>query len=410
MPGFFPPLHNLGLLERSLAVIKALQEDDGGILATPRDDAYPFVYPRDAVMMTKAMNTLGEHEPSKRFYRFLNGVRRPHGEFYQRYNRGMPYVSNQHELDVTPLILDGIYDTYRSSGDRTFLEAMWGMVQECASFTEGAIDDDAGLVYTTNSVNENRKLEEGFEIWANSAAVKGLLSASKIAGELGHDDLRDAWEGSSRRLLSSMVERLYDKEQRTFIKVMRRSGEKVKAPDMSQLAPYYFGIYRDDAALEETLLHLKDALWNKSIGGFNRFRDFEIVDDWHWYSGGTAAAWPFFTLWAARSYKILGIREGGDACLDFLDSVLTDDLLIPEKVAPVDGYRQWKSNETQFAERVLNGIGKIEGNAHRIKAPGYVCWACPLGWAHAEYILLETDKLSKDYEVLEEGISSVIKK
>jgi len=403
-------LHNPALLEKSLAVIKALQEDDGGILATPQDDAYPFVYPRDAAMMTKAMNTLGEHEPSKRFYRFLNGVRRPHGEFYQRYNRGMPYVSNQRQMDVTPLVLDGIYDTYRSSGDRTFLEAMWGMVQECASFTKDAIDEDAGLVYTTNSVHENRKLEEGFEIWANSAAVKGLLSASKMAGALGHDDLRDAWESSSKELLASMVETLYDKEHRTFIKVMRRSGEKVRAPDMAQLAPYHLGIYRDDAALEETLENLKGTLWNKSIGGFNRFRDFEIVDDWHWYSGGTAASWPFFTLWAARSYKNLGIREGEDACLDFLASVLTEELFISEKVAPLDGYRQWKANETQFADRVLNGIKKIEGGAHKLGAPGYVCWACPLGWAHAEYILLEKGETSKDYEVLQEGIPNVIKK
>jgi GH15 family glucan-1,4-alpha-glucosidase len=406
----FPRLHNQRLLEKSLVVIAALQEEDGGIMATPRDDAYPYVYPRDAVIMTIAMNALGEYGRSKKFYRFLNGVRRPHGEFYQRYNGGMPYVSNEHELDVTPLVLNGIYDTYRKSGDGAFLEEMWGMVKECASFTDSAIDVDAGLVYTINSIHENRKLEEGFEIWANSAAVRGLLDASRMAGALGHDDLKDAWASSSRRLLARIVERLYDKEQGTFIKVMRRSGEKVTAPDMTQLAPYYFGVYRDDAALEGTLERLRGALWNKDIGGFNRFRDFEIVDDWHWYTGGNAAAWPFFTLWAARSYRNLGIREGEDDCLAFLDSVLTDDLFIPEKVAPLDRYEEWKANEVKFGDRTLNGIRKIESNVHKISSPGYVCWACPLGWAHAEYILLEMGEKSRDYEVLQEGIPSVIKK
>lgn len=403
-------MRNQRLLEKSLAVILALQEEDGGILATPLDDVYPYVYPRDAAVMTTAMNTFGEYERSKKFYRFLDGVRRPHGEFYQRYNGGMPYVSNEHELDVTPLVLNGIYDTYRKSKDRSFLEEMWGLVRECASFTETAIDDGIGLVYTANSIHENRKLEEGFEIWANSAAVKGLLGASKIAGVLGHDELRDAWEVSSRRLLARVVEVLYDKEKGTFFKVMRRSGEKVAAPDMSELAPYYFGVYRDDEALARTLERLKNALWNKSIGGFNRFGDFEIVDDWHWYTGGTAAAWPFFTLWAARSYRELGIREGEDSCLDFLDSVVTEDLLIPEKVAPSAGYREWKANELKFAHRTMNGVRKIESEAHKIKAPGYVCWACPLGWAHAEYILLEMEGRSMDYEALEEGIPSVVKK
>jgi GH15 family glucan-1,4-alpha-glucosidase len=403
-------LHNQRLLEKSLAVIKALQEEDGGILATPLDDVYPYVYPRDAVVMTKAMNALGEHEHSKRFYRFLNGIRRPHGEFYQRYNAGLPYVSNEHELDVTPLVLNGIHDTYLKSGDRPFLEEMWGMVRECASFTEASIEDDAGLVYTANSIHENRKVEEGFEIWANSAAVRGLLDASRIAGAVGQEDLRDAWESSSRRLLSRVVEMLYDAEEGTFIKVMRRSGERVAAPDMSQLAPFYFGVFRDDDLLERTLERLRGALWNKSIGGFNRFRDFEVVDDWHWYTGGTAAAWPFFTLWAASSYKHLGIREEEESCLDFLDSVLTDDLFIPEKVAPIDGYQKWKANELKFSHRTLNGMRKIESGANRIKAPGYVSWACPLGWAHAEYILLEREGRGRDYEALQEGIPNVAKK
>ncbi len=406
----FPSLRNQALLDKSLGVIIALQEEDGGITATPCDDAYPYVYPRDAAIMTTAMNALGEYERSKKFYRFLKRVRRPQGEFYQRYNGGMPYVSNDHELDVTPLVLNGIYDTYRKSCDGLFLEEMWGLVKECASFTESSIDVDVGLLYTINSIHENRKLEEGFEIWANSAAVKGLLDASRMAGVLGHEDLKAAWEGSSRRLLARMVEKLYDEEQGAFIKVMRRSGEKVTAPDMAQLAPFYFGVYRDDAALERTLERLKDTLWNRSVGGFNRFRDFEIVDDWHWYSGGNEAAWPFFTLWAARSYRSLGIREGEEACLAFLDSVLTEDFFLPEKVAPVDRYNEWKTNEVKFGDRTLNAIRKIESNTHKIAAPGYVCWACPLGWAHSEYILLEKGQRSRDYEMLQDGIPSVIKK
>jgi GH15 family glucan-1,4-alpha-glucosidase len=403
-------LHSQKLLEKSLSVIEALQQEDGGILATPLDDAYPYVYPRDGVVMTRAMNALGEHARSKRFYAFLKGVRRPQGEFYQRYNKGLPYVSNEHELDVTPLVLSGIHDTFGSSGDRSFLEEMWGVVQECASFTEASIDGEVGLVYTYNSIHENRKLEEGFEIWANSAAVKGLLDASRIAGALGHEGLRESWEGSARRLLARVVERLYDREEETFVKVMRRSGERITTPDMSQLAPYYFGVYHDDVALAKTLESLKGSLWDKNVGGFNRFRDFEVVDDWHWYTGGTAASWPFFSLWAARLYRDIGIREEQDACLAFLDSVITEDLFIPEKVAPLEGFREWEGNELKFAQRTINGVRKIEDNVHKIAAPGYVCWGCPLGWAHAEYILFELQKSCQDHEILQEGIPNLVKK
>ena len=81
---------NARLLENSLTVIKALQEEDGGITATPKDDVYPYVYPRDAVFMTMALNTFGEFERSKRFYSFLTGVRRPLGESTSATTGGCP--------------------------------------------------------------------------------------------------------------------------------------------------------------------------------------------------------------------------------------------------------------------------------------------------------------------------------
>jgi GH15 family glucan-1,4-alpha-glucosidase len=403
-------LQNQELLERSRAVIRSLQQEDGGITATRTDDAYPYVYPRDAVIMTMALNALGEFEASKKFYGFLGHVRRPQGEFYQRYNRGMPYVTNEHELDTTPLVLQGIYDTYKRSGDKSFLETMWGIVKECASFTNSTVNPKVGLVYTTNAIHENKELEEGFEIWTNSAAVRGLLDASRIAGALGYSELEEEWARSSKRLLARLVQKLYDEKQGIFLKVLRGSGEKIRAPDITQLAPFYFGVYHDDVTLTRTLERLKGNLWNKNVGGFRRFRDFEIVQDWHWYTGGTADAWPFFTIWAARFYRELGIREDEEACLNFLDSVVTQDFFIPERVSPLERYNEWKDNEVEFGDRLMNGIKRVESGVHRIKAPGYICWACPLGWAHAEYILLEKGEKSRDYEFLQEEITSISKR
>ncbi len=397
------------LLDRSLAIIKGLQEEDGGITATLRDDVYPYVYPRDAVFMTMALNRFSEFDRSKRFYRFLTKVRRPQGEFYQRYNRGLPYVTNEHELDTTPIVLQGIYDTYSQSGDRQFLSEMWSLVQECANFTCRTIDKDRGLVFTTNSIHETRELEEGYEIWTNSAAVKGLLDASRMAEAMGRPELQEGWLLRARKLYFNLLEQLYDPERGCFMKVMRRSGERVRAPDMSQLAPFYFGICEKTDVLERTLKVLENTLWNSPIGGFNRFEDFEIVHDWHWYTGGTGASWPFFTIWAAGFYRQLGIREKQEACFRFLDSILTQDSFIAEKVAPVAGYEEWKSNELEFGDRIINGIRKIDGNVHNMKAPGYVAWASPLGWAHAEYILYEKGRPSNAFELLKEPIPSAPK-
>jgi len=387
-----PTLVNLlpledGFVRKSIEIISRLQEEDGGILATQSDDAYPFVYPRDASVMTIALNMHGFQVRSMKFYHYLNQVRRRDGEIYQRYNKGMPYVTRKREADVTPMVIQGVCDTYMASGDRGFLESMWELVAQGASFIVNGVDAVTGLVHTNCSVHENVTLEEGFEIWANSASVKGLLDASKMASTLGHPEPAQKWLEEARRLWGRILEHLYDEESGLFVKNLRADGTLVNAPDVAQLAPFYFGLSQDTKTLERTLRHLKDTLWNARVGGVNRFRDFEVVKDWHWYTGGTGASWPLFTLWMARFYRRLGDLDSTEECIRFIRNASTLAMEIPEKVAPIKGYEEWKENETEFNERVTNGIRRSERN--QISIPDYIAWACPLGWSNAEYVLLE---------------------
>jgi len=395
-----------GLTRKSLEVICGLQEEDGGILATFQDDAYPFVYPRDASFMTMALNMHGLSDRSKRFYNFLLQVRRPGGEIYQRYNKGHPYVTQQGEADVTPLVIQGIYDTYISSRDADFLEDMWGLVKEGAGFVIASIDSAAGLVHTTRSIHETQPLEEGFEIWANSAAVKGLLDASRMAELLLHRESAEAWSAKAKTLWRNVNDRLFEQERGLFVKNLRRDGTRVSAPDVAQLSPFYFGLCDDEGILESTLRHLKANLWNDEVGGVNRFRDFDVVTDWHWYTGGTGASWPLFTLWMARLYGRLGETHLKDECLRFVRSASTKDMEIPEKVAPRSGYSEWRNNETEYNERILHGIVRAEKLT--ISIPGYIPWACPLGWSHAEYLMLgREDNTEEECRFLREGGQSL---
>ncbi len=374
------------LTSRSIDVICGLQEEAGGFLATSRDDAYPFVYPRDGSFMSMALNAHGLFDRSMRFFEFLSKVRRPRGELLQRYNKGQPSVSQKGESDVTPIVIQGIYDTYASSNDLAFLKSAWKITEEGVGFVLECIDRDVGLVHTTRSIHETRSLEEGFEIWTNSAAARGLLYDSLIAAALGYHEAAEKWLSIATELWSCILECLYDHEVGMFIKNLRRDVSRIAAPDISQLSPFYFGLCQDDETLERTLAHLKQTLWNWEVGGVNRFRDFELVSDWHWYTGGTKASWPLFTLWMARFYGRLGDSKSMEECLDFVRRASTREMGIPEKVAPTAGYVEWKENETDFNERVMNGISRAEGSATSI--PGYVPWACPLGWSHAEYLML----------------------
>jgi glucoamylase len=398
----FQGLSEDGFTKRGIEVICGLQEEDGGILATPRNDAYPFVYPRDASFMTMALNMNGLSDRSKAFYNFVAGVQRPNGEIFQRYNGGHPFVSQTGEADVTPIVIQGILDTFRTTGDSAFLERMWGVTSEGVGFIASVTDAETGLLLTTRSVHEYQGLEEGFEIWANSSAVKGLLDASRIASSLHRQDSADVWVRQARALWKSMQERLLDPKTGLFIKNLRKDGTRVEAPDVAQVAPFYFGLSDDREALRRTLDHMKATLWNEETGGFNRFRDFEVVNDWHWYTGGTKASWPLFTLWMARLYQRVGDAEAASQCLKFVRRASTVPMDIPEKVAPMSGYKEWKQNETQYNLRVQAGAARAEDSS--ISIPGHIAWACPLGWSHAEYLMLgRADNSSEERALLANG-------
>ena len=272
------------------------------------------------------------------------------------------------------------------------------MVAEGAEFILGEAQGEVRLIHTTCSIHENQTLEEGFEIWANCAAVRGLLDASRIAEVLGQVEYVDKWQKRASILWKAINEKLYDQNAGIFIKTLRGDGSRINAPDVAQLAPFYFGLSQDAELLRRTLDCVRDALWNPRVGGVNRFRDFEIVKDWHWYTGGTGATWPLFTLWLARFYRKLGETEKSEECISFIKKASTDCMEIPEKVAPLGGYKEWKQNETEYNERIVQGIAKAERS--KIAIPEYIAWACPLGWSHAEFLLLEENEQSIDPDVL----------
>jgi GH15 family glucan-1,4-alpha-glucosidase len=333
-----------------------------------------------------AMNMHGLSERSMRFYRFLYGVRRPKGEILQRYAGGYPAVSRDGEADITPIVIQGIYDTYRTTKDVDFLEEMWELVNDGAGYIAENVDEELGLVHTTCSIHEERGLEEGFEIWANSASVKGLLDASKIAQALGDRRSAETWLCQARAIRRKIFENLYDAESGVFIKNLRMNGTRVDAPDVAQLSPFYFGICADMRIMVSTLAHLRQTLWNIKVGGFNRFRDFEIVTDWHWYTGGKDASWPLFTLWGAKFYHRAGDAGMASECMDFVRRASSREMEIPEKVAPMSGYVEWKNHEMEYNERLLHGIARADSST--VAIPDYVSWACPLGWSHAEYLMM----------------------
>jgi len=375
-------------IKKSIKILKNLQVKSGGILATPIKGAYPYVYTRDAVIITKALNKIGLTKKSEKFYYFMKKYLKLkiYKEVFQRYtHNGYPSVTRRNENDNEGLLLHGIYHTFLHNKKETFLQNMWPLTKETANLL--ITYSKSGLVKTERSIHEFDKLEKGYEIWANSAACRGLKDAAKIAKILNHKDLAKKWETKSKEILKNINKKLFNKKLGIYIK----NTKYKESPDISQLSPFYFNIVNSKPILRKTLSFLHKHLWNEEIGGFRRFRKFEIVDDWHWYTGGSGS-WIVLTCWAAKFYKKIGDKKNYNECIKWIKEISKKSRgLLPEHISTKEEYDDWKTNEIEFNTRIINETKKAEKTIRKFKNRKIVYWANPLGWSHAEYILLKTN-------------------
>lgn len=383
-------------LDKSVKVIKDSQMENGGILAAKKESAYPYVYPRDAVIMTKALNAMGESEASEKFYYFMKKFAKVenYGEVFHRYNtNGWPCVTRKNENDNEGLLLHGIYDTYlaRNGEKDVFLENMWPLVEKVVELIKEY--SKSGLVKTERSLHEFYRLEHGHDLWANCAAWRGLKDAAEIAKILEHEKQAKEWKEKADKLKKNINKKLFNKKLGLYVK----RPEIPETPDISQLAPFYFGLTESKQLLRKTMKYVSKYLWNNEIGGFRRFRKFDLVEDWHWYTGGSGS-WCVFTAWAARFYKKLGDKKNYNECVNWLRKVASrTNGLLPEHIATRHEYEDWKAHEIEFNQRIIYGTRVAEKMAENFKGKdkdNIIYWATPLGWAHAEYILLHKDGIS----------------
>ena len=184
---------------------------------------------------------------------------------------------------------------------------------------------------------------------------------------------------------------MFNKKLGVFVKNTRFPN----APDMSQLSPFYFRIIDSKKILKNTMDLLESNIVDEDLGGFRRFRKFEICEDWHWYTGGSGS-WVALTAWASRFYKALGRKEKAEKYRSWITEVASHSGgLLPEHIARKEEYEDWKNHEIEFNSRILNETSKAEKSMKFFRGKEVVYWATPLGWSHAEYILLENSHTFK---------------
>ena len=89
------------LYEKSIEILKEVQLENGGCLATPKDERYPYVYPRDHSLIILVFLSAGLYEEAKKGLTFILNTHTGKGAFPQRVD------VNGNDASYKPIQIDG---------------------------------------------------------------------------------------------------------------------------------------------------------------------------------------------------------------------------------------------------------------------------------------------------------------
>ncbi len=397
------------LYRASAAVLRTHESKDflGGIIASlsipwgfnKGDEdlgGYHLVWPRDLVENAGGLLAAGAHDDALRVLHYLEATQEADGHWAQNmWLDGRPYW-NGLQMDETafPILL---VDLLRREAPRCFQEnkRWWPMVRKAASF-----------IVINGPVTQQDRWEEdgGYSPFTMAAEIAALLIAAELAESMGQTDpaeflrhMADSWNFNIERRTYAVntdlarqvgVEGYYVRitppptgdgaasPLQGFVPIKNRAlgSSSVRAVEIvspDALALVRFGLRApDDPRILNTIKVIDELLrvklpqgpaWYRYNGdGYGEHEDGSAFD-----GTGKGRPWPLLTGERAHYELAAGHPASAEALLTVMENSTGSSRLIPEQV--------WDAAD--ISERELF-IGKGTGSA------------CPLVWAHSEYIKL----------------------
>jgi glucoamylase len=396
------------LYRASVAVVRTHESKDflGGIIASlsipwgfnKGDEdlgGYHLIWPRDLVESAGGLLAAGAHDDALRVLHYLEATQEAAGYWAQNmWLDGRPYWSGS-QMDETafPILL---VDLLRRESPRCFGEndRWWPMVRKAAAF-----------IVANGPVTQQDRWEEdgGYSPFTLAAEVAALLVAADLAEMMGQPQpaeflrqMADTWNDNIERWTYAVnsdlarqlgVEGYYVRitpadgdgaasPLQGFVPIKNRAigssnarAVEIVSPDA--LALVRFGLRSpDDPRIVNTIKVVDELLrvklsqgpvWYRYNGdGYGEHEDGSPFD-----GTGVGRPWPLLAGERAHYELAAGRAASAEALLGVMENSTGASRLIPEQV--------WDT--TDIPERELFA-GKASGSA------------CPLVWAHSEYIKL----------------------
>jgi len=396
------------LYRASVAVVRTHESKDflGGIIASlsipwgfnKGDEdlgGYHLIWPRDLVESAGGLLAAGAHDDALRVLHYLEATQEAAGYWAQNmWLDGRPYWSGS-QMDETafPILL---VDLLRRESPRCFGESdrWWPMVRKAAAF-----------IVANGPVTQQDRWEEdgGYSPFTLAAEVAALLVAADLAEVMGQPQpaeflrqMADTWNDNIERwtyaVNSDLARRLG--VEGYYVRITPADGDGAASPlqgfvpiknraigssnaraveivSPDALALVRFGLRSpDDPRMVNTIKVVDELLRVRLPQGpvwyrYNRDGYGEHEDGSPFDGTGVGRPWPLLAGERAHYELAAGRVASAEALLSVMENSTGASRLIPEQV--------WDT--TDIPERELFA-GKASGSA------------CPLVWAHSEYIKL----------------------
>ncbi len=370
------------IYQKSIEVLKSVQLDNGGCLATPKGKRYPFVYPRDNAICILGFIDAGMLEEAKRGLEFIMKTQRREGAFPQRVDtKGKDASYKPIQIDSTALTIYAFSKYFEKSGDKAFLEKNFPKLIKSGEYIVKNFQKDKNLVFTPNSIFEFPPLEKGLEIWANSTCCAAMKELGKMSKALGKNGKK--WTEYNTLIKKGIKKYLWSNRLNAFIKNVRlkESSSVDSNPEASVAGLPDFGVLSDkDKKVKSTMKRIDQELWDKKLGGICRYKKYIGRNN------GGYGAWPMFSLMLCRHYIRINDRKNADRHLNWVIKISYKNLL-PEHISTTKEFEEYVQDYTDGGVLRPDRLVLIKNaRKHPLFKKGIAYSTTPLMWSHAEFI------------------------
>lgn len=344
-----------------------INEKTGGIIASLEVDEerdycgrYSYCWPRDAVLVYKALDFIGFENMTKKFYEvFLKNTQEKNGMWEQRfYSDGRLAPCWGYQIDETAVVIYGAYRHYSCMAEKTgkkdkkFLKDNIQMLEKAVKFLEKYMDNILGKEETEDLVRielekdydykERDQIYKhlSYDLWENTEGIH-LYSLASIYSAFDsmikiYDDINDLYDKNrlkqdeiikskkkleeyKRETKKYILDNLVDKQKNVLL---RNTSDR--QTDISVLGSIFpFRVFEPNEKVVQNTIEQINMTLRTYSGGYLRYQNDP-------YLGGENP-WVIATGWMGLYYNAIGDKKRANECLNFVVQSATEHGFLAEQ-------------------------------------------------------------------------------